>query len=33
MDLVDLPAAGGQSARTVAYIAYSLGGLVAVNVH
>ena len=32
MDLVDLPAAGGQPARTVAYIAYSLGGLVAVDV-
>jgi hypothetical protein len=32
MDLVDLPAAGGQPARTVAYVAYSLGGLVAVNV-
>ena len=31
MDLVDLPAAGGGT-RTVAYIAYSLGGLVAVNV-
>jgi hypothetical protein len=31
MDLVDLPAAGGQPARTVAYIAYSLGGLVAVD--
>jgi hypothetical protein len=32
MDLVDLPAAGGKPARTVAYIAYSLGGLVAVDV-
>lgn len=32
VDLVDLPAAGAQPARTVAYIAYSLGGLVAVNV-
>jgi len=32
MDLVDLPAAGSQPARTVAYIAYSLGGLVAVDV-
>jgi hypothetical protein len=32
MDVVDLPAAGGQPARTVAYIAYSLSGLVAVNV-
>ena len=32
MDMVDLPAAGGQSARTVAFIAYSLGGLVAVDV-
>jgi len=31
MDVVDLPA-GAQPARTVAYIAYSLGGLVAVNV-
>lgn len=32
MDLVDLPAAGEQPVRTVAYIAYSLGGLVAVDV-
>jgi len=32
MDIVNLPAAGGQPARTVAYIAYSLGGLVAVDV-
>ena len=32
MDLVDLPAAGPQAARTVAYIAYSLAGLVAVDV-
>jgi hypothetical protein len=32
MDLVDLPAAGEQPARTMAYIAYSLGGLVAVDV-
>ena len=32
MDLVNLPAAGAKPAQTVAYIAYSLGGLVAVNV-
>ena len=32
MELVDLPAIGGQAARTVAYLAYSLGGLVAVDV-
>ena len=32
MELVNLPAAGEQAARTVAYIAYSLGGLVAVDV-
>jgi hypothetical protein len=32
MDLVDLPAAGAQPPRTVAYIAYSLAGLVAVDV-
>ena len=32
MDLVDLPAAGEQPPRTMAYIAYSLGGLVAVDV-
>ena len=32
MDLIDLPAAGDQPPRTVAYIAYSLAGLVAVDV-
>ncbi|MCM5570101.1 hypothetical protein M6I34_06240 [Burkholderiaceae bacterium FT117] len=32
LDIVNLPAAGGQPARTMAYIAYSLGGLVAVDV-
>ncbi|HET8710654.1 MAG TPA: hypothetical protein VFM32_04720 [Spongiibacteraceae bacterium] len=32
MDVVDLPAAGMQPPRTVAYIAYSLGGLIAVDV-
>ena len=32
MDLVDLPAAGAQPPRTVAFIAYSLAGLVAVDV-
>lgn len=31
LDVVDLPAGGGQPARTVAYVAYSLGGLVAVD--
>jgi hypothetical protein len=31
LEVVDLPAAGGKPARTLAYIAYSLGGLVAVD--
>jgi hypothetical protein len=31
LDVVDMPAGGGQPARTMAYIAYSLGGLVAVD--
>lgn len=32
LDFADLPAAGGQPERTLAYIAYGLGGLIAVNV-
>lgn len=32
IELVDLPASGMHPARTVAYIAYSLGGLIAVDV-
>jgi len=32
LDVVELPAAGGSPARTMAYIAYALGGLVAVDV-
>ena len=32
LDVVEIPAAGGKPARTMAYVAYSLGGLVAVDV-
>lgn len=32
LDVVELPASGGSPARTMAYIAYALGGLVAVDV-
>jgi hypothetical protein len=32
LDIVDLPAPGGGSTRTMAYVAYSLGGLIAVDV-
>jgi hypothetical protein len=32
MDIVDLPGSGGANGKTMAYIAYALGGLVAVDV-